>query len=60
MTGELEEMLSWGKECLSLCLSKESKKDVDSMYLIPNLKRFLKLSEKVLQRPMEGNASQTS
>lgn len=47
MTGELEKMFSWGEELLSLCLTKESKKDVDYMYLIPNLKRLLKLSEQV-------------
>lgn len=48
ITGELKKMLSWGKELLSLCLTKKGKKDVDYMYLIPNLKRLLKLSEKVL------------
>lgn len=47
MTGELEKMFSWGEELLSLCLTKKSKKGVDYMYLIPNLKRLLKLSEKV-------------
>lgn len=46
MTGELEKMFSWGEELLSLCLTK-SKKGVDYMYLIPNLKRLLRLSEKV-------------
>lgn len=47
MTGELETVLSWVEELLSLCLTKKGKKGVDYMCLIPNLKRLLKLSEKV-------------
>lgn len=46
MTGELEKMFSWDR-LPSLRLTKKSKKSVDYEYLIPDLKRLLKLAEKV-------------
>jgi len=46
MTGKLEKMLSW-QGLPSLSLTKNSKKSVYYVYLIPDLKRLLKVAEEV-------------